>query len=172
MIRADRKRNRLYRSVILVMWLLPLPFFVDIVLAVQSPVPLLFELLWSVPMLTALSFHKKVILTEKGIYSYNLFRNRLYPWEKIIQAGALWRMGRTERYNELVLLKQGGRHRKHQDDLFLLKNLGKTIHMEDSAEVRSYVRTHYGLLDFDLADGKREKSQVDEDLSRQMTFVD
>ena len=37
--------------------------------------------------------------------------------------------------------------------------------MDDDPEVRGYIGKYYGLLDFDLADGKSEKSQVDEDLS-------
>ena len=108
MLRADRKWNRFYRFWILMMWFLPIPFLVEIVIVTRSLLPLLVQIVWSVPMWILLSFHKKVLLTEKGIYAYTLFRGRLYPWNQIIQAGALWRVGRTERYNEIVLLRQGG----------------------------------------------------------------
>ena len=151
------------------MWVLPLPFLIDIVVAKEMLVPLFVQVVWSVPMWTVLSFHKKVILTEKGIYSYTLFRNKLYPWNQIVQAGVLWRVGRTERFNETVLLKQGGSPRKFRDDLFLLRNLRKAIRMDDNPEVRGYINRYYGPLDFDLADGKPEKSQVDENLS---AFID
>lgn len=165
MLRADRKANRLYRFCVLVMWFLPIPFLVDIAIVTRLPVPLLVQAVWSVPMWILLSFHKKVILTETGIYSYTLFRNKIYPWNQIIQAGVLWRMGRTERFNEIVLLKQGGSPRKFRDDLFLLRNLRKAIRMDDNPEVRAYISQYYGPLDFDLADGKPEKSRVDESLS-------
>ena len=169
MLRADRKWNRFYRLWILLMWLLPLPFLIKIAVAKNLLEPLLVQVIWSVPMWIALSFHKKLILTEKGIYSYTLFRNKLYPWDKIIQGGALWRVGRTQRFHEIVLLKQGGSPRKFRDDVFLLRNLRKAIRMDDNPEVRAYISRYYGPLDFDLAEGKPEKSQVDEALS---TFID
>ena len=169
MLRADRKANRLYRFWILMMWFLPIPFLADIMIVTQLPVPLLVQAAWSVPMWILLSFHKKVILTEKGIYSYTIFRNKLCPWNQIIQVGVLWRVGRTERFNEIVLLKKGGSPRKFRDDKFLLRNLRKTIHMDDNPEVRAYISQYYGPLDFDLADGKPEKSQVDEALSELIT---
>ena len=147
------------------MWFLPLPFLVDIVFATDMLLPLVMQVVWSVPMWIVLSFHKKVILTEKGIYCYTLFQNKPYPWDQIIQAGVLWRVGRTQRFNEIVLLKQGGSPRKFRDDLLLLRNLRKAIRMDDNPEVRSYITKYYGPLDFDLADGKPEKSQVDESLS-------
>ena len=108
---------------------------------------------------------KKVILTAEGIYAYALFRGKPYPWNQIIQAGVLWRKNRTGHFNEMILLKQSGSPRKFRDDMFLLRNLRKTIHMEDNPEVRAYISQYYGPLDFDLADGKPEKSQVDESLS-------
>ncbi len=169
MLRADRKWNRFSRFWILMMWFLPIPFLVDIVIVTRLPVPLLFQFLWSVPMWILLSFHKKVLLTEKGIYAYTLFRGKLYPWNQIVQAGVLWRVGRMERFNEIVLLKQGGSPRKFRDDWFLLRNLRKTIHMDNNPEVRAYISQYYGPLDFDLADRKPEKSQVDEALSEFIT---
>ena len=39
----------------------------------------------------------------------------------------------------------------------------------DNPEVRAYISQYYGPLDFDLADGKPEKSQVDEALSEFIT---
>ena len=169
MVRADRTWNRVSRFWILMMWFLPLPFLIDIVVAKEMLVPLFVQVVWSVPMWTVLSFYKKVILTEKGIYSYTLFRNKLYPWNQIIQAGVLWRVGRTERFNEIVLLKKGGSPRKFRDDWFLLRNLRKTIHMDNNPEVHAYISQYYGPLDFDLADIKPEKSQVDEALSKFIT---
>ena len=165
MLRADRKWNRFSRFWILMMWFLPLPFLVDLVIVTRLPVPLFFQFIWSVPMWILLSFHKKVLLTKEGIYAYTLFRGKPYPWNQIIQAGVLWRMGRTERFNEIVLLKQGGSPRKFRDDWFLLRNLRKAIRIDDNPEVRAYIGQYYGPLDFDLADGKPEKSQVDECLS-------
>ena len=165
-MRADRKRNRFYRLWILIMWLLPLPFLIRIVIETGLFVPLFVQVIWTVPIYILLSFYKKVILTEQGIYSYTLVKGKCYPWDKIIQAGVLWRIEKTSRYNEFVLLKQGGHPRKHRDDLFLPRNVGRVIRMDDTPEIRSYVRKYYGLLDFDLADGKREKSQVDEELSQ------
>ena len=169
MLRADRKWNRFYRFWILVMWLLPFPFSIYFTVERGVPAPLLFQFLWSVPMWILLSFHKKVLLTEKGIYAYTLFRGKPYPWNQIIQAGVLWRVGRTERFNEIVLLKQGGSPRKFRDDWFLLRNLRKAIGMDDNPEVRAYISQYYGPLDFDLANRKPEKSQVDEALSEFIT---
>ena len=169
MLRADRKWNRFSRFWILMMWVLPFPFCIHFAIESGVPVPLMIPIVLSVPMWIFLSFHKKVLLTEKGIYAYTLFRGRIYPWNQIIQAGVLWRVGRTERFNEIVLLKQGGSPRKFRDDLFLLRNLRKAIRMDDNPEVRGYINRYYGPLDFDLADGKPEKSQVDENLS---AFID
>ena len=47
--------------------------------------------------------------------------------------------------------------------------LHKAIRMDDNPEVRAYISQYYGPLDFDLTDGKPEKSQVDEALSEFIT---
>ena len=78
----------------------------------------------------------------------------------IRQAGILWRLGRSCRYNEIILLKQNGSRRGYRDGGFLARNLFKIIHIPYSEAARAYIVAHYGPLDFDLSDGRPEQSQL------------
>lgn len=99
-------------------------------------------------------------LTEEGIYIRVFLRRRFYPWASIRQAGVLWRMGRGWHYNDLVLLKSGGSPRRYRDWSFPLRNFFFLICLGDSPAIRDYVIRRYGPLDFDLSDGRPEKSIV------------
>ena len=99
-------------------------------------------------------------MTPEGIYVRVLIRKRFYPWSSIRQAGVLWRMGKYDRYNELILLKQNGSPRGYRDRRFLLRNLFKTIHIPYNDATKQYIIDHYGPLNFDLSDGRPEKSEV------------
>lgn len=99
-------------------------------------------------------------LTKEGVYVRPFLFRRFYPWNSIRQAGVLWRMGRGMHYNELVLLKPGGSPRRYRDRSFSLRNSFRLICLGDTPAIRDYVIRHYGPLDFDLSDGRPEKSIV------------
>lgn len=99
-------------------------------------------------------------LTKEGVYIRPFLIRRFYPWASIRQAGVLWRMGRGVCYNELVLLKPGGSLRRYRDWSFSLRNGFHLIRLGDNPAIRDYVIRHYGPLDFDLSDGRPEKSIV------------
>jgi hypothetical protein len=42
----------------------------------------------------------------------------------------------------------------------LLRNIGKTIPIPYSEDAKNYIIRYYGPLDFDLSDGREEKSIV------------
>ena len=99
-------------------------------------------------------------LTEEGVYVRVLLNRRFYPWASIRQAGILYCMGRGTRYNSLVLLKPGGSPRRYRDGLFAYRNAFHLIFLGGSPAIREYVIRHYGPLDFDLSDGRPERSEV------------
>lgn len=99
-------------------------------------------------------------LTNEGIYIRVFLLRRFYPWDSIRQAGVLWRMGRGRHYNDLVLLKPGGSSRRYRDWSFPLRNYFRLICLGDSPAIRDYVIRRYGPLDFDLSDGRPERSIV------------
>lgn len=102
----------------------------------------------------------EVILTEEGIFVRVLFRKRFYSWGEIQQAGVLFSQTRGVPYERLYLVKPCGSRRRYKDKTFLSRNLGRLICLPADAETRTYVTEHYGPLDFDLAYGKTEQSEV------------
>lgn len=156
---ASRTWVKIARIWIFIMWLLPVPFVLGLMYR-YGPLPVLIQVLWSAVILPQLVFVPKVVLTDEGIYVYALRKNKIWRWNQIIQAGILWRLGRGLWYNDLVLLRDGGSPRGYKDKAFLVRNAGKTIHLAATEEVRSYVIQHYGPLDFDLSDGRKEQSVI------------
>lgn len=161
-MRADHKRSKAIRWVLLVMWLIPIPFWILLIIDFfpETLLTLLVQLLWTILLAPGLIANPKITLTEEGILVNRFFWKKLYPWNQIAQAGILWRMGKGIWYNDFVLLLQGGSRRGYKDKTFLLRNIGKLIHMDPSDPVQTYVRKHYGPLDFDLSDGRSENSII------------
>ena len=107
-----------------------------------------------------LSTMPDILLSVDSVRVRVLFLERLHPWDTIKQAGILYRMGRGMWYNQIVLLKANGSRRQYQDKAFLFRNIGKTIPIPYSEDTKNYIIHYYGPLDFDLSDGKEEKSVV------------
>ena len=84
-----------------------------------------------------------VTLEEDGIYVKKFFKTHCYPWNRIEQAGYQWTRGTYgTKYKDLVLV---------------LRNTGEMIHLPPlSEEVRLFVESHHGPLDFDLTEGRGE----------------
>ena len=84
-----------------------------------------------------------VTLEEDGIYVKKFFKTHLYPWNRVEQAGYQWTRGvHGTKYKDLVLV---------------LRNTGEMIHLPPlSEEVRLFVESHLGPLDFDRTEEKRE----------------
>ena len=114
----------------------------------------------SVPLFVTFYSVPFVWLSADGIYVRALFRKRYYPWDSIKQAGILYCMGRGMWYNEIALLKANGSPRRYKDKTFLLRNIGRKIRVSYSEDAKNYIIRHYGPLDFDLSDGREEKSTV------------
>ena len=108
----------------------------------------------------ALSTMPDILLSTDGVRVRVLFFERFHPWDTIKQAGVLYRMGRGMWYNQIVLLKANGSRRQYQDKTFLLRNIGKKIPIPYSEDTKNYIIRYYGPLDFDLSDGREEKSIV------------
>ncbi len=101
-----------------------------------------------------------VELDEQGVWVREVFGKRLYPWSSIQQAGILYIRRQYLFYNQPVLLKPGGSPRKYKDKTFRWRNIGKLIPLPYSQEVKQYIISHYGPLDFNLENGQEEKSIV------------
>ena len=84
-----------------------------------------------------------VTLEEDGIRVKKFFKTHLYPWNRVEQAGYQWTRGTYgTKYKDLVLV---------------LRNTGEMIHLPPlSEEVRLFVESHHGPLDFDRTEEKRE----------------
>ena len=111
---------------------------------------------WILLFLYCLQEVPRVWLSEEGVRTRIIFGIRFYPWSEVQQAGILYRMGRGVWYNDLVILGSNGLPRRYKDKTFLIRNLGNTIHLSASREIRDFVIKHYGSLDFDLSDGQCE----------------
>lgn len=120
-----------------------------------------FIAIWNLCTAIILYQYPAVTLTEKGVAFRILFRERFFAWSEIRQAGILWRLGKGMYYNDLVLLLPKGSPRRYHDYFFVLRNCFSLIHLPPQGDVRSFVEKHYGPLDFNLADGKEEKSIVE-----------
>ena len=138
------------------------------VLAGMLPVILGTGTLFGLAVYYMLSEHPSAELSEEGICVRILFRKRFYRWEEIQQAGILSRRGNGFVYKELVLVPPKGSKRRYKDKLFLLRNLFALVKLPYySEELREYVCRHYGPLDFNLADGRLERSIV---IEQEMNF--
>lgn len=121
-------------------------------------------------MLVSASIHEisEITLTDEGIRILGLIKSEMVPWKEIQQAGVLWQSARNGHYNDFVLLRKGGSPRKFRDKTFFLRNefclRHNLIHLPYKPEVLDYVKKHYGLLDFDLSDGKQEEHSVVEEI--------
>ena len=104
----------------------------------------------------------EVILGETGVFVRVLWRKRFYYWNEIKQAGILFCPGRGIPYERLYFVTPKGSKRRHKDHLFRIRNVGKLIMIPAKMEIRNYVVSHYGPLDFDLSYGKAEQSTVDD----------
>ena len=97
-------------------------------------------------------------LTEDGVFVRRLFKKRFYAWNEFLQAGILSRLDwRLRRMNDLVLVQPGGSVRKTADPTFLLRNFGRVIHIPCKDKALLYTVSHYGELDFNLADTGRNR---------------
>ena len=118
------------------------------------------SVLWTAVALMGLIAASKVTLAESGIDVKRLWARRHYAWDEIIQAGILQVRHRYGFYNGLFLLRTGGSPRRYQDKTFQLRNGWYLIEAPNTEENRHLVRKYYGPLDFDLTDGRPEKSEV------------
>ena len=108
-----------------------------------------------------LSEYPWIKMEEEGIWIRILFRKRFFRWREFQQAGILYRMGRNCYYNELVLVTSKGSKRRYKDRWFLLRNMFTLVRLPFyTEEAREYICRHYGPLDFNLADGQTEESNV------------
>lgn len=84
-----------------------------------------------------------VTLEEDGIRVKKFFKTHFYPWNCVEQAGYQWTRGTYgTKYKDLVLV---------------LRNTGDMIHLPPlSEEVRLFVESHHGPLDFDRTEDKQE----------------
>lgn len=109
----------------------------------------------------------EITLTESGIKRKGLFKSKFIPWQDIQQAGVLWQSYNKGHWNDFVLLRKGGSPRKFRDKTFLMRNefylRHDLIHLPYKPEVLDFVKKYYGLLDFDLANGKPEEYSVVEE---------
>ena len=119
-----------------------------------------FITIWNIFVVFMLYQYPAVTLTENGVVFRILIRERFFAWNEIQQAGILWRFGRGRYYNDFVLLMPKGKPRHYHDHFFALRNCFSLIHLPHKKDVRSFVVKYYGPLDFNLADGKEEKSIV------------
>ena len=159
---AERKGTGFFRVWLLVMWSLPMFFFLLLIVEnVPEALPVLaVQAVWSLLLYFGFLEYPRIMLLEEGVQVRVLFRKRLYAWKDIVQAGIVWRLVRSGYTNDFVLLKQGGSCRRYKDKTFLMRNSGKLIHINTSKDVRDFVIRHYGPLDFDLTDGQGENSAV------------
>lgn len=160
--------NKLVRGSLLAMW----GFFHVILLCLMVAMAqtgvlregwwmlLLLSAIWSGLLYFFIARIPDVSLTENGVLVRVLVRKRLYRWSEVKQAGVLYRWGRYTKYNSLVLLKPNGSPRRYQDKTFVFRNLGKLIEIANTENNRRWIIRHYGPLDFDLSDGREEKSIV------------
>lgn len=175
-MRLPKGSQRIIRVIVLCMLLMWGTFYLLIWAAViQSQVTaeavglmLFLGALWGLLCYAALTDIPRVDLSEEGIRVRVLLYSRSYTWKEIRQAGILYRRGRNCCYNQLVLLPPGGSPRKYKDKLFVFRNYFALIKLPYyTEEIRSYICCHYGPLDFDLSDGKLERSIV---IEQEMEF--
>ena len=121
---------------------------------------LLWVALWWCFVATAFHSLAAVTMSDEGIYIRVLLNTKFLRWRDISQAGILWRTRKYGYYNDFVLLKPGGSVRRYGDKSFALRNVFRLIHLPATQEVRDFVTRHYGPLDFDLSDGKAERSVI------------
>ena len=115
---------------------------------------------WTGLTLMGLFAASEVTLSESGIDVKRLWIRRHYAWDEIIQAGILQVRHRYGFYNGLFLLRTDGSPRRYQDKTFQLRNWRHLIEAPNTEENCQLVRQYYGPLDFDLTDGRPEKSEV------------
>ena len=159
---AERKGTGFFRVWLLVMWSLPMFFFLLLIVETfPEALPVLaVQAVWSLLLYIGFLQYPRILLFEEGVQVRVLFRKRLYAWKDIVQAGIVWRLVRSGYTNDFVLLKQGGSCRRYKDKTFLMRNFGKLIHIRATKDVCDFVINHYGPLDFDLTDGQGENSAV------------
>ena len=84
-----------------------------------------------------------VTLEEDGIRFKKFFKTHIYPWNSVEQAGYQW--------------TRGAHGTKYKDLVLVLRNTRKMIHLPPmSEEVRRFVESHYGPLDFDRTKSERD----------------
>ncbi len=116
----------------------------------------LFNLVWYLILYLCFTRCPVIEMTEEGVFVRVLFRRRFYPWTDIFQAGVLWYPGWAY-CNRLVLLPRGGSPRRHRDKTFVFRNLFRLIWIPQcTPKVMDYIRIHYGPLDFDCSDNRRQ----------------
>lgn len=171
---ANRKWDNLGRIILFCLWgcmqvlilLMAIAMLLEGVFADGWYMLVFLTVLWAFLICCFLRLVPVVELKEDGIYYRVIFQKRFYPWSAIKQAGILWSMGRYGMTNDLVVLKPGGSKRRYKDKTFLLRNMGKLIHIELTEDNISLIRRYYGPLDFDLSNGRDEASiVVDERIS-------
>ena len=117
---------------------------------------LVLAVFWCVLMASGFHTMAAITLTEKGVHFRAYIRTKFYPWEDIIQTGILWSNRKGGKINDLVLVPKTGTPRGYQDKHFDSRNLFHLIHLPCSEEVLSFLHIHYGPLDFDFSNGKKE----------------
>lgn len=155
---ANREWTGFYRFWLFLMWSLPIPFWCILIVKSfpESMLVLIVQVVWTLLLYPGLRQYPRIVLLEEGVQARVLFRKKIYAWKDIIQAGIVWRLGRSGYYNDFVLVKQGGSRRRYKDKTFLMRNSGKLIHINTSKDVRDFVIRHYGPLDFDLTNGQED----------------
>lgn len=105
-----------------------------------------------------------ITLTPEGIGRRKFLREHKYAWSEIQQAGIWLNDCRCYQYWMLALVPPNGiRHTQNDvwDNHVAFKYTGKrNILFPMSEEARKIVEQYYGPLDFDLSDGRDEKSVV------------
>lgn len=171
-MKTQRTRDKIGRGICIAFWCVWQ--FILAVLALgaiqeqaelrERVLPLYHSVICSAVICIMLQSMPVVTLSPDGVCVRKLFRKRFYPWTQFKQAGVLYRIGRgflhdigmEDRYNEIVLLKSNGSPLEPNNvTIFLMKNIGKTIHVPYSPEAKSYIIQHYGPLDFDYTDGTK-----------------
>ena len=98
-----------------------------------------------------------VILSSEGVaVRFLLEKKVLYRWDELLQAGIIRtnaKRGSIEYVFPIVLLLPGGSVRNpEKDDNYLERNRFHKIVLPNKKEIREYVQTYYGPLDFNDID--------------------
>ncbi len=153
---ANSKTERYMRAGIIPAWIFML---VGLIVVAWFVTPFVLWLSIPITLICVLNLIASplVYLNEDGVSAKYLFTKKTYQWDSILQVGILWRVRRGIGDNELIIVKPGGSKRTYQDTDFLKRNTGKLVYLRSySQQNLEFVISHYGSLDFDLSDNKRE----------------